>query len=142
VKSYSQFVRKELVVLPNNQSLYIPIDTVERTMFGQAPYIVNGILSYSSDTLGLTATISYNVQGPRLVLTGILKGRPDVYEMPRHTVDIKVSKSLSKHFSMSLTMRDLLNAPVRRAYKTPSGYIDYDRFRYGTNFQVGLSYKL
>jgi hypothetical protein len=142
VKSYSQFVRKELIVLPNNQSLYVPIDTVERTMFGQAPYIVNGILSYTSDTLGLTATVSYNVQGPRLVLTGILKGRPDVYEMPRHTVDIKVSKTLSKHFTMSVTVRDLLNAPVRRAYKTPGGYIDYDRFRYGTNYQLGISYKL
>jgi outer membrane receptor protein involved in Fe transport len=142
VKSYSQFVRKELVVLPNNQSLYIPIDTVERTMFGQAPYIVNGILSYSSDTLGLTATLSYNVQGPRLVLTGILKGRPDVYEMPRNTIDIKVSKTLGDHFSMSFTVRDLLNAPVRRAYKTPNGYVDYDRFRYGANYQIGLSYKL
>jgi hypothetical protein len=142
VKSYSQFIRKDLIILPNNESLYIPIDTVERTMFGQAPYIVNGIMSYSSDTLGITATVSYNVQGPRLVLTGILKGRPDVYEMPRHTVDIKVSKSLSKHFTMSVTVRDLLNAPVLRAYKTPMGYIDYDRFRYGTNYQLGISYKL
>ena len=142
VKSYSQFIRKDLVVLPNNESLYIPIDTVERTMFGQAPYIVNGILSYTSDTLGLTATVSYNVQGPRLVLTGILKGRPDVYEMPRHTVDIKVSKTLSKHFTMSVMVRDLLNAPVLRAYKTPNGYIDFDRFRYGTNYQLGISYKL
>ena len=142
VKSYSQFIRKDLIVLPNNESLYIPIDTVERTMFGQAPYIVNGILSYTSDSLGLTATVSYNVQGPRLVLTGILKGRPDVYEMPRHTVDIKVSKTLSKHFTMSLTVRDLLNAPVLRAYKTSIGYIDFDRFRYGTNYQLGISYKL
>jgi outer membrane receptor protein involved in Fe transport len=142
VKSYSQFIRKDLIILPNNQSLYIPIDTVERTMFGQAPYIVNGILSYTSDTLGFTATVSYNVQGPRLVLTGILKGRPDVYEMPRHTVDMKVSKTLSKHFAMSVTVRDLLNAPVLRAYKTPMGYIDFDRFRYGTNYQLGISYKL
>ena len=142
VKSYSEFVRKKLVIQDNNQSLYIPIDTVERTMFGQAPYIVNGILSYTSDTLGLTATVSYNVQGPRLVLTGIVKGRPDVYEMPRHTVDLKVSKTLSKHFSMSVTVRDLLNAPVLRAYRTSNGYLDFDRFRYGTNYQLGISYKL
>lgn len=142
VKSYSQFIRKDLVILPNNQSLYTPIDTVERTMFGQAPYILNGILSYTSDSLGLTATVSYNVQGPRLVLTGILKGRPDVYEMPRNTVDIKITKTLGKHFSTSLTIRDLLNAPVLRAYKTPAGYVDFDRFRYGSTFQLGLSYKL
>jgi outer membrane receptor protein involved in Fe transport len=142
VKSYSQYVRKDLLILPGNQVQYIPIDTVQRTMFGQAPYIVNGILSYKSDTLGLTATVSYNIQGPRLVITGILKGRPDVYEMPRHALDFKVTKTLGKYFSSSLTVRDILNARVLRAYKLNDGYADFDRFRYGTVFTLGIAYKL
>jgi outer membrane receptor protein involved in Fe transport len=141
VKSYSQFVRKDLLILPGNETVYIPVDTVQRTMYGQAPYIVNAILSYKSDTLGLTATISYNVQGPRLVITGILKGRPDIYEMPRHTLDFKMTKTLGKYFSLNLTVRDILNAPVRRAYKLPDTYVDFDRFRYGTNFILGVAYK-
>jgi hypothetical protein len=111
-------------------------------MFGQAPYIINGMLSYKSDSLGLTATVSYNVQGPRLVITGILKGRPDIYEMPRHALDFKVTKTLGKYFSSSLTVRDILNAPVLRQYKLNSGYADFDRFRYGTSFTLGIAYKL
>ncbi|MEN9968445.1 MAG: hypothetical protein RIR94_623 [Bacteroidota bacterium] len=143
VKSQSQFVRKDFIILNNNQIEYFPVDTVVRTMFGQAPYIVNGILSYNSDSLGLTATISYNVQGPRLVIAGILKGFANVYEMPRHTVDFKLSKNLGKYYAMSLTVRDILNAPVRRAYQLADGsYIDFDNFRYGTTFQFGFSYKI
>ena len=142
VKSYSQYIRKELIIQSNNVPLYIPVDTVQRTMFGQAPYIINGMLTYKSDSLGLTATVSYNVQGPRLVITGILKGRPDIYEMPRHTLDFKVSKTIGKYFTTSLTVRDILNAPVRRSYKLPDEYKDFDRFRYGTNIQIGVAYKL
>ena len=142
VKSYSQYIRKDFILLPGNQIEYIPIDTVQRTMFGQAPYIINGMLSYKSDSLGLTATVSYNVQGPRLVITGILKGRPDIYEMPRHSLDFKVTKTLGKHFSSSLTVRDILNAPVLRQYKLNDGYADFDRFRYGTVFTLGVAYKL
>jgi hypothetical protein len=122
---------------------YFPVDTVVRTMFGQAPYIVNGILVYNADSLGLTATVSYNVQGPRLVIAGILKGFANVYEMPRHTVDFKVSKNIGEHYAMSLTVRDILNAPVRRAYQLNDGsYVDFDRFRYGTTFQFGFTYKI
>ena len=97
---------------------------------------------YKADSLGLTATISYNVQGPRLVITGIVKGRPDVYEMPRNTIDFKITKSLGKHFNTSITIRDILNAKVRRAYKLPNSWVDYDSFRYGTNFNLSISYKI
>lgn len=143
VKSYSEYVRKDFILLPGNQIEYFPVDTVERTMFGQAPYIVNGMLTYKSDSLGLTATVSYNIQGPRLVITGILKGRPDIYEMPRHSLDFKVSKSLGKHFSSSVTIRDILNAPVLRSYKLKDNtYVDFDRFRYGALITMGVSYKL
>ena len=141
VNSNSEFVRKSMDLV-NGEKIYTPIDTVMRPMFGQAPYIINGIASFKADSLGLTATLSYNIQGPRLVITGVVKGRPDVYELPRNTFDFKVSKTLGKHFSTSLTIRDILNAPVVRAYKLPNEWIDFDRFRYGTNFVFGISYKL
>jgi len=38
-------------------------------MFGQAPYIFNAILTYNEDSLGLSVSLTYNVQGPRLVLS-------------------------------------------------------------------------
>ena len=141
VKSEAEFVRKDLQIVEGIK-VYTIIDTLYRPMFGQAPYLFNSILSYNADSLGLTATISYNVQGPRLVIAGAVKGRPDVYEIPRHLLDFKVSKSLGEHYSASITIRDILNSPVRRAYDLPNGYVDFDRFRYGTNFLVSFAYKL
>jgi len=141
VKSEAEFVRKDLQII-DGKKVYTIIDTLYRPMFGQAPYLFNSILSYTADSLGLTATVSYNVQGPRLVIAGSVKGRPDVYEIPRHLVDFKVSKTIGKHYLASLTIRDILNSPVRRAYDLPSGYVDYDNFRYGTNFLVSFAYKL
>lgn len=141
VNSISEFVRRDFQVV-DGIKVYTVVDTVYRTMFGQAPYLVNSIFSYVNDTIGLTATVSYNIQGPRLVIAGSIKGRPDVYEISRNMIDVKISKRLSKHFTANLTIRDILNTPVRRSYKLPSGWVDYDSFRYGVNFILGISYKL
>ena len=141
VNSVSEFVRKDFQVI-NGIKEYAIVDTVYRPMFGQAPYLVNSMFSYVNDSIGLTATLSYNIQGPRLVITGVIKGRPDVYEMSRNMIDFKISKKISKHYSVNLTVRDLLNTPVRRSYKLGSNWVDYDRFRYGVNFALGVSYKL
>lgn len=141
VRSESQFIRKDFSIV-DGKKFYLPIDTIYRPMFGQAPYLVNAMLSYKADSLGLTATLSYNVQGERLVITGAFKGWADVYELPRHLVDFKVSKKFGDHITASLTVRDILNAPVLRAYDLPTGWFDYDRFRYGTTYLLSIGYKL
>jgi hypothetical protein len=141
VKSESQFVRKDFSIV-DGKKFYLPIDTIYRPMFGQAPYLVNAMLSYKADSLGLTATLSYNVQGERLVITGAFKGWADVYELPRHLLDFKVSKKFGEHITASLTVRDILNAPVLRAYDLPTGWFDFDRFRYGTTYLLSVGYKL
>ncbi|MFI5151000.1 MAG: carboxypeptidase-like regulatory domain-containing protein [Bacteroidia bacterium] len=117
-------------------------EMVSHTMFGQAPYVINAMLSYAMDSLRLVATVSYNLQGPRLVIDGG-NGIPDVYELPRQLVDIKLAKKIGKHFLVSIKISDLLNTASVRAYKYPAGYIlDYDRFRYGTTYVLGVGYKL
>jgi TonB-dependent receptor len=123
---------------------YIPLDKVTRPNFGQAPYIFNTILAYNSpDKIGLTATLSYNVQGKRLAISSAIKEIPDVYEMPRNMFDFKVTKKLGKYFGVNLTVRDILNTAIRRAYIYADGtQIDYDKFRYGTSFVLGVTYKL
>ncbi len=141
VQSNSAFVRKDMTLIDGVKH-YTIIDTINRPMFGQAPYIINGIATFKSDSLGLTASLSYNVQGPRLVITGVVKGFPDVYEMPRNTIDFKITKKIGKHFNTSIMVRDILNAKVRRAYKMNNGYVDYDNYRYGTNFILSIAYKL
>lgn len=152
VNSQEIFVRSTIDPTTSPRS-YTPMDTVKRVMYGQAPYIINGILSYSADSIGLVLTLSYNVQGPRLVIAQNTSSIPDVYELARHLVDCRITKKLGKHFSVNLTVNNILNAPIRRAYKfvpnaysppdAPKGFfMAYDTYTYGTNYMLGFIYKL
>lgn len=141
--------------VPTKVQTWFPLDTFNRVMFGQAPFVINTMLAYKLDKLGMNISLAYNVQGPRLAIQGarnvadLSKNVPDIYEMPRHLVDLKVIKSLSERISLSLTVRDLLNSPIRRSYKyTDSegknvGYlVDFDSFTYGTNYLFSFLYKI
>jgi len=142
VNSITTFVRTRLETIGSTTTTYYE-DTIKRPMFGQAPYILNGIVSYKADSIGLNVSISYNIQGPRLVIASNNKSIPDVYELQRHLLDLKVTKKLSKHFSASITVRNILNAPIKRAYKYPDGFsLIYDKYRYGTIYVFSLLYKL
>jgi outer membrane receptor protein involved in Fe transport len=115
---------------------------VDRTMLNQAPYVINAMLTYIGDKSGLTASISYNIQGPRVVSTGSYKDIPDVYELPRNLIDIKVMKNLGKHYLVSLKVMDVLNTAIVRAYKIDSDYnLHFDSYKYGTNYVFAFSYK-
>ena len=140
--SKTSFVRSRMEI-DGGIKKFIPVDTLTRTMYGQAPYVVNTMFTYVADSIGLTLTLSYNVQGKRLVISSDNKEIPDIYELPRNLFDFKVNKLLGKHFSVSLTIRDLLNAPVVRSYDYESGNdLDYDQYTLGTNFVLGVIYKL
>jgi len=128
------------VTFVSSQSTYL---NNTHPMFGQAPYIINAILSYNLEKYGLIVTLSYNTQGKRLSLLSDNASVPNIYEMPRNMFDFKIMKKLGKHFTASLTIRDILNTAIRRAYIYGDGtQIDYDKYRYGTNYVLGISYKL
>lgn len=134
-------VIEKVLRITNGIKTYIPTDTVTRAMFGQAPYVLNGMLTYVINK-GLLLSFNYNVQGPRLVLTST-DGAPDIYELPRHLLDFKISKSLWKHFTTSFTVRDILSSPIRRSYNFTEGWLlDFDNYVYGTNYILSISYKL
>jgi outer membrane receptor protein involved in Fe transport len=126
---------------PSQSGGSIPLGMADHPMFGQAPYVLNALLSYTSSELGFSATCIYSVQGPRLVLDG-WGDFPNVYEMPRHLLDVMISKTLSKHLTLRLKVKDLLNSPTERRYKFAEGYrLGYDKYTYGTNFIVSALYK-
>lgn len=146
VKSSSYTCSYSLKQDPNNSTILIltPTDTLQLPMFGQAPYIINSMLSYTFDSLGLGITASYNVQGPRLVMVANVEGNPDVYEMPRHLMDLKISKTLGKHFGISFKVKDVLNTRITRTYKLNNKWMDYDfdSYRFGSIYELGISYKI
>lgn len=141
VNSFTRIQDRRLEVQDGVKS-WVELGEVERTMFGQAPYVINGILTYNNNKLGMNTSLSYNLQGPKLVLTSTDEA-PDVYEMPRHLLNFKISKKLGKHFSLSFSAKNILDAPIRRSYQYDDEFLlDFDRFNYGTNFGLGISYKL
>jgi outer membrane receptor protein involved in Fe transport len=118
------------------------VDTISRPMFGQAPYILNGMLSYISDKAGLSASLSYNVQGPRLALVVIGEENPDLYVMPRHLIDFKLFKSIGRYFGVEFKIRNLLNSPVLWAYDHNHFSTVYERHAWGTNYILSIQFNL
>ncbi|RJE75731.1 TonB-dependent receptor [Reichenbachiella sp. MSK19-1] len=118
--------------------------TIENTrpMSGQAPYIVNGGISYNNSLLGIDAGMFYNVRGATLTIVGggIF---PDIYEQSFHSLNFNLNKSLGKEekSSISIGIDNILNSERRIDYV---GYEasnqPYTRYSPGTSFNV--SYKL
>jgi TonB-dependent receptor len=79
-----------------------------RPLQGQAPYTVNVGIFYNNKEKGLQWNILYNVTGKRIVFVGF-EDYPDVYEMPKHTIDLNASYNFKKGVELTLGATDLLN---------------------------------
>lgn len=89
----------------------------DRPMQGQSPYLINAGLFYQNEKLSLTGSLLYNIIGKRIVGIGrvdtsegstVNNDIPDMYEMPRNTLDLTLSKKWGKMFEMSAGIKDIL----------------------------------
>ncbi len=83
----------------------------KRPLQGQSPYVVNTGLYYSDTELGWQFAALYNVYGQRIFTVGDNEIRT-IYEMPRHIVDLSVTKTFSDKISLKVGVSDLLNSPL------------------------------
>jgi outer membrane receptor for ferrienterochelin and colicin len=122
--------------------------TDTRSLQGQSPYVVNLGLYYQSAPLGLQVSALYNVFGPRIIAVGSRSAvYPDIVEMPRHTVDLTITKNITERFSINAGAADILNARVlwvqdfernnKYNRNTDPRLQDYRR---GTYFTLGVRY--
>jgi TonB-dependent receptor len=82
--------------------------SVERTLQGQSPYIINAGLQYQNNDLGIGGSISYNKIGRRIFIVGNTL-EPSIYEQGRDLVDLQINKTLFKNkMEIKLNVRDLL----------------------------------
>jgi TonB-dependent receptor len=90
----------------------------DRPMQGQSPYLVNTGLFYRHDNLNMG--LMYNIIGKRIVGIGrndnsqggsIDNDVPDMFEMPRHALDLSLSYKCSEHLELSFGVRDMLGSP-------------------------------
>lgn len=141
--------RGNLTLMESNSRLETNVsgETTSYTtpMFGQAPYIVNSMLTWTADSARLSISVSYNVQGPKLAVSNSELDPKGIraYEMPRHLIDITVNKQFGKHWGLRLRGRNLLNTSQRRTYLFNSGYdIDFDKYTYGPEYALTVSYTI
>lgn len=113
-----------------------------RTLQGQSPYVVNGYLNYTHDSLGFAFNVSYNVQGPRLALVGI-SNTPNVYEQPFHSLNFKVSKTFgeNENSNLSLSVDNILNDDRESLFESfRSNDRTYTRYSPGRTISIGYGY--
>jgi outer membrane receptor protein involved in Fe transport len=83
-----------------------------RALSYQAPYIVNLALDFDEQDIGFRGRVSYNVVGQRIAIVGT-NGIPDIYEQPRHGLDVTLGQRIGKHVEIRANASNLLDSPVR-----------------------------
>lgn len=110
-----------------------------RRMFGQAPYVINLTLRFAEPDTHISASVIYNVVGPRIVDVGTRAGDgilPDIEELPFHALDFVSSWEASKHLKLKLKWRNIL----LQSRRLQQGSIQVLRASPGTFVSLGLEY--
>ncbi len=120
----------------------------DRPMQGQSPFIVNAGLYYRNEKSDVQVNLLYNIVGQRIFIIGY-HSYPDIYEMPRNHIDLTISKAIRNKLEIKFGIRDLLNENIVLMQDANlDGVFDVtgdqviQRFRPGTRFSLGISYKL
>ena len=118
----------------------------KRAMVGQSPYVVNSGVYYQDDDRKFQLNLLYNVIGERIFAAGSNR-RPAIYEMPRHQIDLSLTKGIGEHFELKAGIQDLLNQKTRliqdsnadgKITSVDESFRKYKRGQYST---VGVTYK-
>ncbi|MGH7663877.1 MAG: TonB-dependent receptor domain-containing protein [Gemmatimonadaceae bacterium] len=112
------------------------LSNASRAMVGQAPYVVNGGLSWAPAGGRMSATVLYNVVGKRISAAGT-RPLPDVYEQERQLLDVSVRFPLFGDVNGRFDARNLLDAPILLT----QGPVVRERYRTGRVFSAGLSWR-
>jgi hypothetical protein len=107
-----------------------------RPMMGQAPWVVNAGLSYSGASSGLSATLLYSAVGARIYAAGTIPF-PDIYEQPRHLVDLSLRVPMGERWTWRVDARNLLDAPFRLT----QGPVTREEYRLGRQLAFGLQWR-
>ncbi len=108
----------------------------QRAMVGQAPYVVNGGVTWTAPSGTASATVLYNVVGRRIV-NAAEAPLPDVYERPRHLLDMSMRFPIVSGIKGKLDLKNLLDSP----YEIRQGTVVRERFKTGRLFSAGFSFE-
>ncbi|TGE17828.1 TonB-dependent receptor domain-containing protein [Hymenobacter elongatus] len=142
----ASFIRSR-VQLPDNDANR-GFALTDRALQGQSPFVVNTGVFFQDDDRKWQVSAQYNVIGQRISFVGDKTQNFSAIEMPRHVVDLAVTKGLGKHLQLKAGIQDLLNQRYRTYYDlNRDGKISKDEprvsfvsYRRGTYSTLGLTY--
>lgn len=138
------FIKSSTTVSEQELELIRSTDTSHpdtRPMYGQSPYIINGMLSYDNEDQGFMTALSYNIQGRKLVL--ITKGgTPDIYQIPRGSLDFTISKKIGKHLQVGAKAANLLDSAYKKVYSYKGTDYNWVNYTMGRTYSISLSVNL
>jgi len=117
-----------------------------RPLQGQSPYIINAGVYYNDEEKNYSVNVAYNVFGPRIFSVGDVNF-PSWWEMPRHSLDLQMSKRFANRLEAKLNVQNLLNAAFRIVQDNDNNNeieqeeAQIQRYQVGTQFSLGVSYK-
>ena len=133
-------VESEVQIAPNDLGVKRSFfhDTAgTRALYDQSPYILNLDLSYTGERTGTSASVIYNIAGPRIALTKL--NTADVYEQAVPSLDFVASQKIGPHASVKFAVKNLLDPKVERTYGE-SGEFLYSSYSRGRSFGLSFSY--
>ncbi len=115
-----------------------------RALQGQSPYLINAGLYYQNPK-GFQGSLIYHVIGARIYLVGA-NGGANVGEMPRNTLDVTMSKTITSKISINAGIQDLLNQPVlfvqdsnlNGKFERHGGDHEFIKYKKGSYFTIGM----
>jgi len=107
-----------------------------RRLVGQAPYVVNAGLSYTSLGGGTSATLLYNVVGDRIYAAGVLP-LPNIVEKSRNVVDLSLRFPVWGSVSGRVDARNILDA----RYRFMQGNLEREGYNAGRTLSMGFSWR-
>jgi hypothetical protein len=112
------------------------ITNANRSMVGQAPYVVNAGLTWTHPRSEASATLLFNRVGQRITEAGE-SPLPDIVEAPRNVLDASLRLPLLHTLSMRLDGRNLLDAP----YRLSQGSVTRESYHAGRVFSIGFAWQ-
>ncbi len=125
----------------NSKNIDPEYDETTRPFQGQAPYVINAILSYINPESGLEVALSYNVSGPKLYNISLF-ATPDVYEQPVSLLNLKFGLRFAKHFRVSLIFRNILNAKNLKTNTFNNVVYNAESFALGRTVGLNVAYEI
>ena len=114
----------------------VAVTNSDRAMVGQAPYVLNTSLTWTSNAGTTSATLLHGVVGARITEAGETP-MPDVRELERHVVDFALRLPIGDRLSVRLDAKNLLDAP----YQLVQGPVTRESYRVGRGYSMGIGWR-